>query len=530
MFRQDQQASIRRRFLRISIPLIFVSVAGVFSVIELMTHKNLVNQLNDNLNDVMETHSASLASPLWSFDDEQIDLALKAIIIQDEIVTARIFNEDGTIRSEAGKQELPEKSIVLIGDVTYDPGEGSKTIGKLEIIATEIAVWQHTKERIWVAAGIALIAVLMEVATALYALRKIVQVPLERLLESINLVRSGSGRKHVDWQINDELGQVIYAFNEMQNNQSESEQQLRDARDLLEQRVEERTRELAGKTSALEKLSKQLSKYLSPQVYNSIFTGEQEVKINSNRKKLTVFFSDIVGFTETTDRLESEELTNLLNDYLTEMSSIALEYGATIDKYVGDAILIFFGDPVTKGVKEDALSCVKMAVAMREKLTELQEKWRSAGIATPLRCRMGIHTDYCTVGNFGSEDRMDYTIIGHGVNVASRLESQAEPGDILISYETYSHVNDEIVCYQRDELIVKGIAYPIDTYKVADMKSESTQEIVGFEKALPSIELHIDQATMTPSDRQHAINLLHEGLEYLLESSRAENDSTLNKK
>ena len=530
MFQQDRQSSIRRRFLRVSIPLIFVSVAGVFSVIELMTHKNLVNQLNDNLNDVMETHSASLASPLWSFDDEQIDLALKAIIIQDEIVTARIFNEDGTLRSEAGKQELPEMPIALIWDIIYDPGEGSKTIGKLEIVATEITVWQHTKNRIWIAAGIALIAVLMEVASALYALRRIVQVPLERLLESINSVRSGLGRKQVDWQINDELGQVIYAFNEMQANQEESEQQLREARDLLEQRVAERTRELAGKTSALEQLSNQLAKYLSPQVYNSIFTGKQEVKIDSNRKKLTVFFSDIVGFTETTDRLESEELTNLLNEYLTEMSNIALDHGATIDKYVGDAILIFFGDPETKGVKEDALSCVKMAVAMREKLTELQEKWRSAGIATPLRCRMGIHTDYCTVGNFGSEDRMDYTIIGRGVNIASRLESKAEPGDILISYETFSHVNDEIVCDQKGELTVKGIAYPIATYKVAGTKSESTQKSIKFTKVLPSIELHIDPATMTPSDRKHAIKLLHQGLEYLSESQSVKNEPTRNKK
>ena len=109
--------------------------------------------------------------------------------------------------------------------------------------------------------------------------------------------------------------------------------------------LKQREEELAEKSSALEQLSNQLSKYLSPQVYESIFTGKQEVKVAATRKKLTVFFSDIAGFTETADRLESEELTQLLNHYLTEMSRIALEYGATIDKYVGDAIVIFFGDP-----------------------------------------------------------------------------------------------------------------------------------------------------------------------------------------
>jgi adenylate cyclase len=105
-------------------------------------------------------------------------------------------------------------------------------------------------------------------------------------------------------------------------------------------------------------------------VYDSIFTGQQDVKIVSKRKKLTVCFSDLVGFTEITDKMESEDLTHLLNHYLTEMSKIALQYGATIDKYVGDAIVMFFGDPTTLGVKEDALACVQMAIAMQKRIGE----------------------------------------------------------------------------------------------------------------------------------------------------------------
>lgn len=112
--------------------------------------------------------------------------------------------------------------------------------------------------------------------------------------------------------------------------------------------------DLTEKTAMLEHLSNQLAKYLSPQIYASIFQGKQEVKVAANRKKLTVFPSDIEGFTETAERMASEELTQLLNSYLTEMSRIAIEHGATIDKYVGDAILIFFGDPESRGVQEDA--------------------------------------------------------------------------------------------------------------------------------------------------------------------------------
>src|SRR5262249_42326257 len=150
-----------------------------------------------------------------------------------------------------------------------------------------------------------------------------------------------------------------------------------------------------------------LSKYLSPQVYSSIFSGSQDVRIASSRKKLTIFFSDIADFTETTDALESEELTALLNHYLTEMSKIALAHGATIDKYIGDAILAFFGDPETRGVQEDAMACVDMAIAMQRRMRELQAEWSDAGLQKPFELRIGINTGYCTVGNFGSEDRMD---------------------------------------------------------------------------------------------------------------------------
>ena len=140
------------------------------------------------------------------------------------------------------------------------------------------------------------------------------------------------------------------------------------------------------------------------QLYASIFSGEQSVEIASKRKKLTVFFSDIADFTGTTDSLESEELTNLLNHYLTEMSKVALEHGATIDKYVGDAIIAFFGDPDTRGAKADAIACVEMAIAMQRRMRELQSEWLDMGLEKPFRLRIGINTGFCTVGNFGSAD------------------------------------------------------------------------------------------------------------------------------
>ena len=279
--------------------------------------------------------------------------------------------------------------------------------------------------------------------------------------------------------------------------------------------LKQRENQLADKTRALELLSNQLAKYLSPQVYQSIFTGKQEVKIASRRKKLTVFFSDIAGFTETTERLESEDLTRLLNHYLTEMSQIASAYGATIDKYVGDAIVIFFGDPETRGVKEDALACVEMAIAMRKKMLELQGVWRTSGIEKPLRCRIGINTGFCTVGNFGSEDRMDYTIIGGGVNLASRLEAAATPGEILISYETYANVRDRIHCEEHGNITVKGIAYPVATYQVVDTYENLSAERRFIHEDSRNLKLDLNLDAMSDEDRRQAATVLQEALERL---------------
>jgi class 3 adenylate cyclase len=199
-------------------------------------------------------------------------------------------------------------------------------------------------------------------------------------------------------------------------------------------------RELEEANGFLASISMKISKYLSPQIYKSIFSGEKDVIISTERKKLTIFFSDIKDFTEMSERLQPEELTSLLNEYFTEMSAIAQTYGATVDKFIGDAILAFFGDPETKGAREDARICLDMAIAMQRRLVTLKAEWRARGIQRPFEVRMGINTGYCNVGNFGSLDRMDYTIVGAEANLAARLQAIAKPGGIVLSHETYALV------------------------------------------------------------------------------------------
>ena len=274
--------------------------------------------------------------------------------------------------------------------------------------------------------------------------------------------------------------------------------------------LKQREESLAEKSTALEVLSSKLAKYLAPQVYSSIFTGRQDVRIASQRKKLTICFSDIAGFTETADKMESEDLTQLLNQYLTEMSKIASDHGATIDKYVGDAILMFFGDPETRGVKEDALACVTMALAMQKRMGELAEIWRDIGIETPLRCRIGIHTDYCTVGNFGSEDRMDYTIIGGAVNLASRLEQEAPPGAVLISYETFAQVKDAIDCEELGHIQRQGNRLSDRHLSRHRSEGQSVADRRAVRAELPHLRLEAEPELMSADERDQAATALRD--------------------
>ena len=278
-------------------------------------------------------------------------------------------------------------------------------------------------------------------------------------------------------------------------------------RELLE--AKQRTDE-ANRT--LQALSAKLSKYLSPQIYRSIFSGDQPVEIASKRKKLTVFFSDIAAFTETTDNLESEDLTDVLNHYLTEMSAIALQHGATIDKYIGDAMLLFFGDPETKGTKEDAIACVLMAIAMQRRMRELDHVWRVRGLERPFRIRMGISTGFCTVGNFGSPDRMDYTIIGNEVNLAARLEAVAEPGSILLAHETNALVRDIVLTEEQPPITVKGFQRPISTYKIVGTFDELVENGRIVLQERDGFRVLVD---LTKEDRTEAIAILEEVLSQL---------------
>ena len=262
----------------------------------------------------------------------------------------------------------------------------------------------------------------------------------------------------------DELGDLARTFTRMAGE--------------VQTRTETLDRLVAERTGALQNIANRLAKYLSPQIYNSIFSAKGEASGTLARKNLTIFFSDIAGFTDISDGMEPERLSFFINTYLSEMSKIAIEHGGTIDKFIGDAILVFFGDPETEGDRNDALRCARMALRMRDRVRELDKTWHENGISKQLRVRMGITTGYCTVGNFGSEHRLDYTVLGSPVNLAARLQTRAEPDTILIADSTWLLIRDATDATPMGEITPKGFARPVGSYRLNGLSATDAGDAV----------------------------------------------------
>lgn len=262
----------------------------------------------------------------------------------------------------------------------------------------------------------------------------------------------------------------------------------------------------------LSSISKKISRYIAPQIYESIFSGQKDVTIHTERKKLTIFFSDIKDFTSTTERMQPEELSSLLNEYFTEMSNIALRHGGTIDKFIGDAILVFFGDPQSRGTTGDARACVRMAVDMQRRLAELNVAWRDRGIEFPFGVRMGINTGFVNVGNFGSLDRMDYTIIGAEVNLSARLQAVAQPGTIVMSYETYALVRDIVAAHPLEPITMKGISRDVIPYMLDSLLDAAGKPVRVFEEHAQGLDFYFDPDRVDDAEAARVRRMLDDAI------------------
>ncbi|WP_201566980.1 adenylate/guanylate cyclase domain-containing protein [Psychrobacter sp. JCM 18900] len=262
-----------------------------------------------------------------------------------------------------------------------------------------------------------------------------------------------------------------------------------------------RAHQASGRLSTMVSVINKLTRFVPPQIWEPIVKSDSPVRVSNKRAKITIMFSDIVGFTELSDSLSSDNLADILNTYMHCMTSIADKHGAVLDKFIGDGMVCFFGEPNSRGSRQDALDCAAMAIDMRREMRTLRQKWRLMGFEG-LYIRVGITTGYCHVGNFGSNSRLSYTIIGKEANLASRLESCAGKDQILVSESTYDYICHNYECEHVAAFCLKGIDEKVDAWQVLDPSASTGHLSKWVDHTLPGFNLHLNFKDMKDNDYQ----------------------------
>jgi|GEM_PF-1092529 len=208
-----------------------------------------------------------------------------------------------------------------------------------------------------------------------------------------------------------------------------------------------------------------IQRYVPPAVTQQIIDGNEATVDQPTRKRVTVLFADIVGFTDVADQVEPEVMTQVLNDYMSTMADLIEQHGGTLNELAGDGLMSLFGAPEPMPAEEQAANAIRAAQAMQNSMPALNDGWRKLGLGTQLQIRIGINTGMLSVGSYGSQGRMTYTAIGLQTNIAARIESAAEPGTILIADPTWQLIRDEISCTAKGEVQCKGVHFPVKVYQ-----------------------------------------------------------------
>jgi len=234
------------------------------------------------------------------------------------------------------------------------------------------------------------------------------------------------------------------------------------------------------------------SRYLAPEIISEIVKDPNKLNLGGEKREMTAIFTDIQGFSAISEQLDPAHLVRLLNKYLTEMSNIIMEHFGTIDKYWGDAIVAFFGAPLFNA-EHSALAC-RSALAIKAAERELNKTLVTERLSpVPVFTRIGINTGEMVVGNMGAEKKMDYTIMGNAVNLASRIEGVNKyyrTGGILISEYTRAKIGDEFLLRPLDRVRVAGINTPLRLYEL--LSANSGQAADSERRALEIWERALD--------------------------------------
>jgi class 3 adenylate cyclase/CHASE3 domain sensor protein len=279
--------------------------------------------------------------------------------------------------------------------------------------------------------------------------------PVRKVDLALARIAGGDFDEHVEVPNRDEFGRLTANLNRTTGRLAELYGELTTLNDNLEQQVEDQLGQI--------RRAEQLRRYLAPQIADAVLSGDAPVTLESTRRNLTILYANIRGFTSMSERVEPEELIDALNEYFAVMTDVVFRHGGTLDKYVGDGILAFFGDPIP--FEDHAERAVATALEMRSRLRGIRSKWMER-LHEELNVGIGISTGYVTVGNIGSDTRTEYTVIGNHVNLASGLAESAGPNQILVSERTLAAVRGRVEAAPVNEISLEDVHRPVRIFEI----------------------------------------------------------------
>jgi len=282
--------------------------------------------------------------------------------------------------------------------------------------------------------------------------------PVRKIDVALARIADGDFEQMVDVPNRDEFGRLTLNLNRTSSRLASLYSELTSLNQNLEKTIEEQLSQL--------RRTEELRRYVSPHVADAIVSKASGVTLTPTRRNLTILVTDIRGFTTMSERMEPEELIDALNQYFTAMTDVVFRHGGTLDKYLGDGILAFFGDPIP--FEDHAERAVAAAFEGRDVLEGLRGKLMLQ-FEEELTVGIGISTGYVTVGNIGSENRLEYTVIGNHVNVASRLSTKAAAGQVLVTDRTMAAVRDRVVGTELESITLKGVHRPIRIFEITEL-------------------------------------------------------------
>jgi adenylate cyclase len=455
------QLSLKVKLSLLITSLVVLTVASVSYLLLRQQQQALTEQMIKRGHTIADNLAAGGKNALVGNDDLTLNVLVKEAMNDRDVAYAAFVDDDGTVRAHSdvgatGRPLVRPPNLRKLVDTpliqTYRTETGEVIDFAVPLIFSQIpvgalyvgfstqtiaAALTSARNR---ATLITFALVVIGVAGAV-GLATMMSRPIFRLVQGTRAIAEGNFQIALPVTSRDELGTLTESFNQM-------------ARSLREK----------------EMIKRAFTRYVAREVVEEVLKDPEQLGLTGERREVTVLFCDIRGFTTMSERLSPEQVVSLLNEFYTLMIETTFKYDGTLDKFIGDAVMAVFGAPIAH--PDHALRAVRTAVAMQSGIAELNERRAGQG-KEPILIGIGVNLGEVVAGTVGTEDRMEYTVIGDSVNLAARLESNAKPGRILISQHTYERVQDHVKALPLGSLKVKGKEEVVEVYELISLQDHA---------------------------------------------------------